>query len=155
MKHEHTRTSQVKCVVVKKSIKMSFFSSLQQYVTSGVAGLGLNPRRFSLHRQESSEATTPAASGSGMVPSPLMMMDPSKMNNTGGILMGPPPPGSGGSIGSAGGGGGGGSPGNYGMGSGGGGAASGATLGELLMRTKKNRAKTGNVDYLSSLHGSF
>ncbi|XP_039440945.1 BAI1-associated protein 3 isoform X3 [Culex pipiens pallens] len=108
---------------------MSFFSSLQQYVTSGVAGLGLNPRRFSLHRQESSEATTPAASGSGMVPSPLMMMDPSKMNNTGGILMGPPPPGSGGSIGSGGGGGGGGSPGNYGMGSGGGGAASGATLG--------------------------
>ncbi|KAL1404812.1 hypothetical protein pipiens_001032 [Culex pipiens pipiens] len=108
---------------------MSFFSSLQQYVTSGVAGLGLNPRRFSLHRQESAEATTPAASGSGMVPSPLMMMDPSKMNNTGGILMGPPPPGSGGSIGSGGGGGGGGSPGNYGMGSGGGGAASGATLG--------------------------
>ncbi|XP_021695608.1 BAI1-associated protein 3 isoform X2 [Aedes aegypti] len=46
---------------------MSFFSSLQQYVTSGVAGLGLNPRRFSLSRQESTEATTPAAS-----PSPMM-----------------------------------------------------------------------------------
>ena len=34
---------------------MSFFSSLQQYVTSGVAGLGLSPRRFSLSRQESVE----------------------------------------------------------------------------------------------------
>lgn len=35
--------------------KMSFFNSLQQYVTSGVAGLGLSPRRFSLSRQESTE----------------------------------------------------------------------------------------------------
>lgn len=35
--------------------KMSFFNSLQQYVTSGVAGLGLSPRRFSLSRQDSSE----------------------------------------------------------------------------------------------------
>lgn len=35
--------------------KMSFFNSLQQYVTSGVAGLGLSPRRFSLSRQESGE----------------------------------------------------------------------------------------------------
>lgn len=34
---------------------MSFFSSLQQYVTSGVAGLGLSGRRFSLSRQDSSE----------------------------------------------------------------------------------------------------
>lgn len=34
---------------------MSFFNSLQQYVTSGVAGLGLSPRRFSLSRQESGE----------------------------------------------------------------------------------------------------
>ncbi|GAB0094621.1 hypothetical protein DMENIID0001_099430 [Sergentomyia squamirostris] len=34
---------------------MSFFSSLQQYVTSGVAGLGLSPRRFSMSRQESTE----------------------------------------------------------------------------------------------------
>lgn len=32
---------------------MSFFNSLTQYVTSGVAGLGLSPRRFSLSRQES------------------------------------------------------------------------------------------------------
>lgn len=39
---------------------MSFFNSLQQYVTSGVAGLGLSPRRFSLSRQESAEPTTPA-----------------------------------------------------------------------------------------------
>lgn len=34
---------------------MSFFNSLQQYVTSGVAGLGLSPRRFSLSRQDSSD----------------------------------------------------------------------------------------------------
>lgn len=40
---------------------MSFFNSLQQYVTSGVAGLGLSPRRFSLSRQESTEP--PAATG--------------------------------------------------------------------------------------------
>lgn len=37
---------------------MSFFNSLQQYVTSGVAGLGLSPRRFSLSRQESAEPPT-------------------------------------------------------------------------------------------------
>lgn len=34
---------------------MSFFNSLQQYVTSGVAGLGLSPRRFSLSRQDSTD----------------------------------------------------------------------------------------------------
>lgn len=34
---------------------MSFFSSLQQYVTSGVANLGLGSRRFSLPRQGSNE----------------------------------------------------------------------------------------------------
>jgi hypothetical protein len=34
---------------------MSFFSSLQQYVSSGVAGLGLSPRRFSLSRQDSAD----------------------------------------------------------------------------------------------------
>lgn len=38
---------------------MSFFSSLQQYVTSGVAGLGLSPRRFSLSRQDSNEQQPP------------------------------------------------------------------------------------------------
>lgn len=38
---------------------MSFFNSLQQYVTSGVAGLGLSPRRFSLSRQESTEPQPP------------------------------------------------------------------------------------------------
>lgn len=37
---------------------MSFFSSLQQYVTSGVAGLGLSPRRFSFPRQESADGST-------------------------------------------------------------------------------------------------
>lgn len=42
---------------------MSFFSSLQQYVTSGVAGLGLSPRRFSLSRQESHETGGTAAGG--------------------------------------------------------------------------------------------
>lgn len=36
---------------------MSFFTSLQNYVTSGVAGLGLSPRKFSLSRQESQEGT--------------------------------------------------------------------------------------------------
>ncbi|XP_055620183.1 BAI1-associated protein 3 isoform X2 [Toxorhynchites rutilus septentrionalis] len=106
---------------------MSFFSSLQQYVTSGVAGLGLNPRRFSLSRQESTEATTPAASVGS--PSPLMMMDPSKMNNTGGVMMGPP--GSGGSIGSGSGGFGMGSM-ATGMGGGGVGGIGGGTTGTTL-----------------------
>ncbi len=41
---------------------MSFFNSLQQYVTSGVAGLGLSPRRFSLSRQESTEPSQPQPS---------------------------------------------------------------------------------------------
>lgn len=40
-------------IKVEQPRKMSFFNSLQQYVTSGVAGLGLSPRRFSLSRQES------------------------------------------------------------------------------------------------------
>lgn len=44
---------------------MSFFNSLQQYVTSGVAGLGLSPRRFSLSRQESAEPA--AAPGTPVV----------------------------------------------------------------------------------------
>lgn len=39
--------------------KMSFFNSLQQYVTSGVAGLGLSPRRFSLSRQDSASEPPP------------------------------------------------------------------------------------------------
>lgn len=43
--------------------KMSFFNSLQQYVTSGVAGLGLSPRRFSLSRQESTEPPVGGAAG--------------------------------------------------------------------------------------------
>lgn len=38
---------------------MSFFSSIQQYVTSGVAGLGLSPRKFSLSRQDSAEVAPP------------------------------------------------------------------------------------------------
>uniref|UniRef100_A0A336N9D4 CSON009858 protein n=1 Tax=Culicoides sonorensis TaxID=179676 RepID=A0A336N9D4_CULSO len=36
---------------------MSFFTSLQNYVTSGVAGLGLSPRKFSLSRQDSQEGS--------------------------------------------------------------------------------------------------
>lgn len=35
---------------------MSFFSSLVANVTSGVANLGINSRRFSLSRQDSNEA---------------------------------------------------------------------------------------------------
>lgn len=42
---------------------MSFFSSLVANVTSGVANLGLNSRRFSLSRQDSNE--TNAVDGSG------------------------------------------------------------------------------------------
>lgn len=38
---------------------MSFFNSLQQYVTSGVAGLGLSPRRFSMTRPESEAPSAP------------------------------------------------------------------------------------------------
>ncbi|KFB48238.1 AGAP005816-PA-like protein [Anopheles sinensis] len=56
---------------------MSFFSSLQQYVTSGVAGLGLNPRRFSLSRQESAEGSSGPSGGhsssSSSVTSPYSM----------------------------------------------------------------------------------
>lgn len=44
---------------------MSFFSSLQQYVTSGVAGLGLSPRRFSFPRQESGDGSTAASTTTG------------------------------------------------------------------------------------------
>jgi hypothetical protein len=45
---------------VKITVKMSFFSSLVANVTSGVANLGINSRRFS--RQDSNE--TSAADGS-------------------------------------------------------------------------------------------
>ncbi|KAG8239032.1 hypothetical protein J437_LFUL017880 [Ladona fulva] len=40
---------------------MSFFSSLQQYVSSGVASLSLSPKRFSLGREDSApeEANSP------------------------------------------------------------------------------------------------
>lgn len=45
---------------------MSFFNSLQQYVSSGVASLSLSPKRFSLSRQGSSsgEGPTDASPGS-------------------------------------------------------------------------------------------
>jgi len=39
----------------KPDAAMSFLSSMQQYVTSGISSLGLGNRRFSLSRQESSE----------------------------------------------------------------------------------------------------
>jgi BAI1-associated protein 3 len=38
--------------------KMSFFNSLQQYVTSSVANLSLSPKRFSLSRDSSGEGST-------------------------------------------------------------------------------------------------
>lgn len=44
---------------------MSFFTSLQNYVTSGVAGLGLSPRKFSLSRQDSQEGATQQQAGHG------------------------------------------------------------------------------------------
>ncbi|KAJ4427891.1 hypothetical protein ANN_23899 [Periplaneta americana] len=37
---------------------MSFFNSLQQYVTSSVANLSLSPKRFSLSRDSSAEGST-------------------------------------------------------------------------------------------------
>lgn len=37
---------------------MSFFNSLQQYVTSSVANLSLSPKRFSLSRDSSGEGST-------------------------------------------------------------------------------------------------
>ncbi|EDW68736.1 BAI1-associated protein 3 [Drosophila virilis] len=43
---------------------MSFLSSMQQYVTSGISSLGLGNRRFSLSRQESSEQQTGGLAGS-------------------------------------------------------------------------------------------
>jgi BAI1-associated protein 3 len=40
---------------------MSFFNSLQQYVTSSVANLSLSPKRFSLSRDSSGESSTDGA----------------------------------------------------------------------------------------------
>lgn len=54
---------------------MSFFNSLQQYVTSGVAGLGLSPRRFSLSRQESAEQQQQA-------PPPTVQTERRESNNS-------------------------------------------------------------------------
>lgn len=53
---------------------MSFFNSLQQYVTSGVAGLGLSPRRFSLSRQDSTEPQQP--------PPPIVPAERRESNNS-------------------------------------------------------------------------
>lgn len=48
---------------------MSFFTSLQNYVTSGVAGLGLSPRKFSLSRQDSQEGSQQQShTQSGVIP---------------------------------------------------------------------------------------
>ncbi|KAH8375508.1 hypothetical protein KR200_011867 [Drosophila serrata] len=44
---------------------MSFLSSMQQYVTSGISSLGLGNRRFSLSRQESSEQQSGGGIGIG------------------------------------------------------------------------------------------
>ncbi|KAH8337598.1 hypothetical protein KR059_001525, partial [Drosophila kikkawai] len=43
---------------------MSFLSSMQQYVTSGISSLGLGNRRFSHSRQESSEQQSGGGIGS-------------------------------------------------------------------------------------------
>ncbi|XP_046402880.1 uncharacterized protein LOC124168661 [Ischnura elegans] len=40
---------------------MSFFSSLQQYVSSGVASLNLSPKRFSLGREDNATGQPPGA----------------------------------------------------------------------------------------------
>lgn len=48
---------------------MSFFNSLQQYVSSGVASLTLSPKRFSLSREGSTSADAPPESACGP-PSP-------------------------------------------------------------------------------------
>ncbi|KAK6632629.1 hypothetical protein RUM43_013397 [Polyplax serrata] len=43
---------------------MSFFNSLQQYVSSGVANLSLNSKRFSLSRDNSSGSSNPTDTNS-------------------------------------------------------------------------------------------
>jgi hypothetical protein len=58
---------------------MSFFSSLQQYVTSGVAGLALN-RRFS--RQDSQENSTTAASNTTTTSTIAVATDKSAISNS-------------------------------------------------------------------------
>ncbi|KRT84014.1 hypothetical protein AMK59_670, partial [Oryctes borbonicus] len=45
----------------RECVNMSFFSSLQEYVSNSVAGLSLSPKRFSLGRTETTEnAPSPA-----------------------------------------------------------------------------------------------
>lgn len=66
---------------------------MQQYVTSGIAGLGLGNRRFSLSRQDSNEAqdrnATGGASGtaSGMG---VTVAGPSSSGGSGGVVIGNP-----------------------------------------------------------------
>lgn len=55
------------------NVKMSFLSSMQQYVTSGISSLGLGNRRFSLSRQESSEHQSQSSSTSGTSASTLQL----------------------------------------------------------------------------------
>ncbi|PNF35631.1 hypothetical protein B7P43_G01177 [Cryptotermes secundus] len=65
---------------------MSFFNSLQQYVTSSVANLNLSPKRFSLSRD---------SSGEGMVPPPGTVTPPHSrsLSTRRRTLECPPPPG--------------------------------------------------------------
>lgn len=44
----------INCLVRCHALKMSFFNSLHQYVSTGVANLSLNTKRFSLSRDNSS-----------------------------------------------------------------------------------------------------
>jgi BAI1-associated protein 3 len=60
---------------------MSFFNSLQQYVTSSVANLSLSPKRFSLSRDSSGESST---DGTGSHP-PLT---PGPTGSSGGTVTG-------------------------------------------------------------------
>ncbi|XP_023161054.2 BAI1-associated protein 3 [Drosophila hydei] len=55
---------------------MSFLSSMQQYVTSGISSLGLGNRRFSLSRQESAEQQ---AGGGGVAGGPAAIGAPQQL----------------------------------------------------------------------------
>lgn len=48
---------------------MSFFNSLQQYVTDSVASLSLSPKRFSFSREDSGSSATGRSGSTGSVTS--------------------------------------------------------------------------------------
>lgn len=49
--------------------EMSFFNSLQQYVTDSVASLSLSPKRFSFSREDSGSSATGRSGSTGSVTS--------------------------------------------------------------------------------------